>query len=127
MTGSTKHSKLKAYLSTFGPINQLVVLTSNEKKEKHCLGFAYALCGDLETKHRLLSHDHYFEGRKIQVRAYKDGSKLKQLISTIHNSKLYLGNIPQEVSDEELSTHFRQFGELESCYQIRDKDTSKGL
>ena len=74
LTGIVSQSSLLDYLQTFGPIKELVLLTSKAKDQNYCLGYAYALCGDEQTKATLLRQEHFFDERKIQIRPYKNGA-----------------------------------------------------
>lgn len=39
--------------------------------------------------------------------------------------KLYVGNLPNEMTEEELSSEFKEYGEIQSLKIITDRDTGK--
>ncbi|MFP4368510.1 MAG: RNA recognition motif domain-containing protein [Candidatus Kapaibacterium sp.] len=39
--------------------------------------------------------------------------------------KIFVGNLPNELTEEELNSHFKGFGEIKSLKIITDRDTGK--
>ena len=70
----------------------------------------------------------YLRGRKIPTRQYFSEKKKKSCIDEVLARRVYLRNIPLEMSDQEISAIFEKFGNLHSAYAIRkDGNVSKGF
>lgn len=63
---STTAEHLLNYLSTFG--NIVSVNIKKNSKTGLSKGFGFVHCGNMHTRKILLSMDHYFEGRRIDIK-----------------------------------------------------------
>lgn len=63
---NTKADKLLDYLFNFGDIISLKIKTN--KKTGLSKGFGFVQCGNSRTRNALLSIDHFFEGRRIDIK-----------------------------------------------------------
>lgn len=67
---------------------------------------------------------HHIRNYKIEVEEYLKGDKKNTRNSKILKKKLYVGNLPNKVSDQELKSFFSQFGNVKAAY-VKNRASKK--
>lgn len=86
-----------------------------------CKGFgdlSLLLDGPSTISH-LLKQKFHIKGRKIYVEQFLEGDKLKEKNSDLYRKRVHIKQIPRGITDEEMKNLFKEFGEVESAYQIK--------
>jgi RNA recognition motif-containing protein len=87
----------------------------NKKTGKH-RGFAFFTVPDLKIAKKLTKKAHYFQRRLVNCQIKVDNPDKKEN----RKRRLFVGQIPSDVSDWELVGVFAEFGEVRAAYMIRD-------
>merc|ERR1711972_974769 len=113
LSQSTNESNLTEYFSKYGEIESVDLKKDNVTQKSRGFGFvtfkdAQAL--DLACAEKF----HTIDGKKIEPRKAK-----------VQTSKLFVGGLKEELSDEDIKNHFSQFGNISDGEFPFDKSTSK--
>ena len=122
--GTVSPMELKAYFSRFGRIAGVHIPV---KKENSSLnnGFCYITFASKEAKTEVLKlKNHLIGARRVSCRNYLCGDTLATDLSSSNERKLFVKFVPGWLNEEQFREYFEQFGELESYYMVRFKDTS---
>jgi RNA recognition motif-containing protein len=72
----------------------------------------------------LAAREITFKDRKLSIKPYLTGDRLEQFKANLNNRRLFVNLIPLEWEDDHLNSFFSQFGEVESAYIIKERNTS---
>jgi RNA recognition motif-containing protein len=112
-----------AFFSTYG-----TVLSCKLKKNQQTgrsLGFAYLNVKEKEACDRLLTEAVEFQGRIIEVKPVWKKKELGDKLEEEKRKKLFVSNLPVELTNEDLVCYFSSFGSVQNAFIIKDPDTNK--
>ena len=122
--GNTTEQELKAH---FGSVCQMVslILVKNKHNNKTNSGFGFLTVASAADVQKLQAMDHVLGGRKIKVEPFAEGNKLKEVRTSLMRKRLYISDIPEQVTDAHIEEFFGKFGPLESAYKVKVQSTKK--
>lgn len=109
------------FFSTYG-----TVLNCKLKKNQQTgrsLGFAYLTVKEKATYDRLLSEPVSFQGRVIDVKPMWKKKELGDKLEEEKKKKIFVSNLPQDLTNAELMAYFSKFGQVANAFIIKDPDT----
>lgn len=109
------------FFSKFG-----TVLSCKLKKNQQTgrsLGFAYLTIKEKEAYDRLLEEEIEFHGRIIEIKPIWKKKELGDQLENEKKKKLFVSNLPEELTNTELIEYFSKFGQISNAYIIKDPDT----
>lgn len=124
LPGNLTEIDILDYFSRLVKVKELLLIRKNVKSTVNS-GYAFLTVGSEAESNKLMSTDHYFGGRKIKCEEYVEGSQLQSIKSNLQHRRIYISNIPKQISDWELEAYFSQFGTLESAYKVKVQSTKK--
>ena len=98
------------------------------KKQRNKPGKSFKGCGTItlfsknERDHMLLVGNYTYKERTFFVKPYYVGDDLKKYKEEIHRRRIYIHNIPDHLSNEQLGEIFAFFGQVEDSFLIRNND-----
>ncbi len=127
---STANTDLQDYFEKFGLIEGCEVRRRNKPPHK-CRGFATITAADQNTYNNILTHqEHHLMGRLIECKALiVDTEALGLYNKEKPERRLFVSGLPHSVDDAVLKEAFEQFGPIEMCYTVKQKESQrfKGL
>lgn len=87
------------------------------------LGFAYLTVKEKEAYDRLLSEPVVFQGRVIDVKPMWKKKELGDRLEEEKKKKIFVSNLPQDLTNPELMAYFSKFGQIANAFIIKDPDT----
>jgi len=105
--------ELSQLLAPLGDIRVKLVL---QKDSSLNLGFAFLYPKDKATRERLLYSELKVRGRKLQFQP----SFVEKNSNMPSNKRLFIRNLPYNISDEHLTKFFRSFCNIRAAYSIMD-------
>lgn len=102
-------------------------MTIKYRKNNICSGYG-SFIADITTENldKMLGTPHYHKGRSIECRSYLGGNDLKTFQKSFNIRRIYVGNLPEEIKDEQLFRVFSQYADLTRAYVANERD-SKGV
>lgn len=119
LSANTAQEQLVKYFSRFGPIQGANLITDwATGASKRC---AIVFCEDEETCKNILDHkSHKLDGKIIRVSPADQEKKGTKKIST---TNLFVGNIAEKCSEQEIRLLFDKFGQIESVRFFKNAST----
>lgn len=87
------------------------------------LGFAYLNIREKQAYDQLLNQNIVFQGRVIEVKPQWNRKELTQKLEEEKNKKIFVSNLPADITNQELASYFEKFGEVKNAFVIKDPDT----
>jgi RNA-binding protein Musashi len=87
------------------------------------LGFAYLTVKEKATYDRLLAETVVFQGRVIDVKPMWKKKELGDKLEEEKKKKIFVSNLPQDLTNPELMAYFSRFGQVLNAFIIKDPDT----
>lgn len=116
LPSNTTEQALWNYFSYFGLIINLQI---EYRRKDFCSGSASVTCGSEIVYQSILKYQgHEFLGRKIYCTRLLKGKELVEQTQAFRSKRVYLSNIPYNLSDKDLEFIFSGFGEVENAYRI---------
>ena len=109
------------FFATYG-----TVLNCKLKKNQQTgrsLGFAYLTVKEKAAYDRLLSEPVIFQGRVIDVKPMWKKKELGDKLEEEKKKKIFVSNLPQDLTNSELMAYFSKFGQVANAFIIKDPDT----
>ena len=78
-----------------------------------------------EFDHLIREGSYYFRGRKFFVKPFLEGRELQKYKEEIQKRRVFVHNIPNKMSNEDLGELFASFGDVEDSYIIRSNQSNK--
>lgn len=119
---TTKSLVLKTF-AEFGSV-KAVYLQFN-RRNKFCKGSGYIVFNEKEAFERVLDTEIFILKRKIFKEPFLRGRKLKIKKKEFTSKRIFVTDIPCNMSDGKLGELFRQFGRVEQAYRITCCNGSK--
>lgn len=91
-----------------------------EKKTYEPKGFAFVTLADSSEVQSVLEKTHIIEGRKVDVQLASRKGEKKNWKEEQKKKRLFVSNLPEGVTNEELASFFSKYGEVRNAYIIRD-------
>ena len=113
---NTTRDTIQGYFSAFGTISDVDLKIDEGGKSR---GFCFITFNDGSVIDKLVEQTHIIDNKEVVVaRAipYKDRTK---------TNKLFVGGLPESLSEEEISEFFDQFGTIEKIETVIDQDTQR--
>jgi RNA recognition motif-containing protein len=111
--------ELYNYFSQFAKIENLSIKYRSNKVPS---GHGSFTCLEPSKLSYLLEQSHIFKGRRIEVRPSLEGEEKEAYQREFNERRLYIGNLPPDVEDEELYQYFCRFGEIDRAYKANRPD-----
>jgi RNA recognition motif-containing protein len=112
---------LRKHFEQFGVVDAVKVMI--DKRTKRSKGYAFiAFHADcpLET---LLAQTHIIDGRKIDCQPAAKTQEKKKWKEEQKRKKVFINNLPPDLTTEDLEHRFGVYGAVRNCYVIRDFHT----
>jgi len=104
-----KQEDISAHFQTFGEIDNINIKTDPSTGRSR--GFAFVVFKSVQSlQDAVTEQEHSVKGKKVAVKK----AKAKE-------GKIYVGKLKPELSDEEIKSHFAQFGNISAVEQPFDK------
>lgn len=119
--GNSDTQELVTLLSQFAKIQGVMLASDkNPAGDEYCLGYGFAVCESKDDVEALLAQSNKltYRGRFITLREYKVGSKLKEDKKKFNRRRLFIGNVPQLTSNDDIAQIFSKFGPIENVYFV---------
>lgn len=88
-------------------------------------GFAYIKVNSSADADLVIMHEHYFQGRKIDVDYAYDKSEKGSKGEELHKKRVCIKSIPRGTSDNDLFRLFSHYGEVIKAYLILEPGSNK--
>ncbi|KAL3519964.1 hypothetical protein ACH5RR_018113 [Cinchona calisaya] len=120
----TNTEKLRAVFSTFGELDEAIVITDkNSGKSK---GYGFVTFKHIDAAILALKEPNKkIDGRITVTQLASAGNSSNSQSADVALRKIYVGNIPFEITSERLLSHFSMYGEIEEGPLGFDKQTGK--
>lgn len=125
LCGLTLKSDLRGFLAS-----KLDGFTNISLPKKHNSGYAFVDFNSVESVSKALEISALkYKGRELLLKPYIKGDRLKKFKNEVNSRRLFVSNIPLSFTDSTIKEVFTPYGDLETAYVIRDRDSgiSKGF
>jgi RNA recognition motif-containing protein len=124
LSPSTTQSSLISHFSSYGQVKDSVVMLDRGSGRSRCFGFV--TMEDSISVERILSEDQQIDGKKADVkRAVPKETGLGSMNSSFRTKKIFVGGLPNDITEESFRLFFESFGEVEDSVVMIDRDTGK--
>lgn len=110
------NEQITSLLKKYGKITKAHLLF--HKRTGFCKGFGHIIVGDQATYQRILQANLVIDGRKIFKEPFLEGKKLSAKKEKFVSKRIFVSNLPYEITDEQLKRTFTKFGAVEQAYRI---------
>jgi len=113
LSSDTNEKDLTDYFSKYGEVESVELKKDNLTQRSR--GFAFLTFKDENTLNQAAAEQsHTIKGKKIGTRKAK-----------VQTSKIFIGGIKEQLTDDDIKTHFRQFGKITDAEIPFDKKQNK--
>ena len=119
LPGTTNPQEVTEYFKKFSYFVKVKLKYKNRAK-KICAGYCIVTVTS-DAVDKILSYPkHFFKGRYLDCKRFSKGKQLSKEKSKLEKKKVFIRNIPRNMSDQDLKNIFsKEFGEVERAYIIR--------
>lgn len=111
---------------TFGEYGKIkAIYLQFNKKNNFCKGSGYIVLAKEQAYQKILEENITILGRKIFKEPFLRGRKLKKKKKDFSSKRIFITDIPVDMSDKELKEIFTRFGKVEQAYRITCCNGSK--
>lgn len=119
LSWTTNEDALRAHFSTFGSIDEVMIM--RDKATGRSRGFAFVTFKDGDSVDRALQSPHHqLDGRQIEAKRAIPKAEIAS-----KTKKIFVGGVPHTVNDEQFREYFSRFGEIVEALIMRDRNTGK--
>lgn len=132
MQPSIQDAELRTHFSQFGIITDVFIPQPQptDSTPEDPKGFAYVTFEDSQSVYRALAvKEHVIHGTRLDVQEARPKSSRQQPRPPRqgHEARVFIGKIPKHITDDVISAHFSQFGEVKEFYRPRDQNARDGF
>lgn len=106
---TTPHS-LRSYFESLCPVQ--VVKVEFSRKSKNKKGFGYVIIDRPQDVDKLLNMRHFIDGKLVVVMPYSIEATTKWYSSKAQSIKVKLRNVPQRISEQQISLFFERYARV---------------
>ncbi|KAL7064905.1 hypothetical protein AAHC03_05785 [Spirometra sp. Aus1] len=129
----TTKDDLLEYFKQFGTVEDPFV--AKDFKTGKSLNYGFVTFSDPQSVDKVLNAaTHFLKGSRIYVRRFKEPSQREastaptsQELPTFSTVKIYVGDLPEKTTKDDLLEYFKQFGTVDDPYVAKDFKTGKSL
>ncbi|KKA26962.1 hypothetical protein TD95_004059 [Thielaviopsis punctulata] len=115
----TTDESLKDYFSQFGEVLECTVMRDNNTGRSR--GFGFLTFKDPKTVNIVMVKEHFLDGKITQI----DPKRAIPRDEQEKTSKIFVGGVSQETTDQEFREYFTQFGRVVDATLMMDKNTGR--
>ncbi|CAI9087301.1 OLC1v1021338C1 [Oldenlandia corymbosa var. corymbosa] len=120
----TNTDKLRSVFSAYGELDEAIVI--NDKNTGKSKGYGFVTFKHIDAAILALKEPNKkIDGRITVTQLAAAGNSGNSQSTDVASRKIYVGNIPFEISSEKLLSHFSMYGEIEEGPLGFDKQTGK--
>ncbi|CAI4212249.1 unnamed protein product [Parascedosporium putredinis] len=108
---------LRDYFSQFGEVLECTVMRDNNTGRSR--GFGFLTFKDAKTVNIVMVKEHFLDGKIIDPKRAIPRDEQEK------TSKIFVGGVSQETTDQEFRDYFAQFGRVVDATLMMDKDTGR--
>ncbi|KAF4216007.1 hypothetical protein CNMCM8980_005823 [Aspergillus fumigatiaffinis] len=113
----TTDQSLKDYFSQFGEVQECTVMRDSATGRSR--GFGFLTFKDPKTVNTVMVKEHYLDGKIIDPKRAIPRDEQEK------TSKIFVGGVSQEATEQEFKEFFTQFGRVIDATLMIDKDTGR--
>ena len=127
LSPQTTKETMQSYFSAFGSIHDCTLMIDRGSGRSRCFGFI--TMSDSNSLENILSKDHIIDGKKVdcKIAVPKEtaNNNLTNSGTSCKTKKMFVGGLPQDVTDESFREFFQQYGEVEDSIVMLDRETGR--
>ncbi|KAK4087068.1 hypothetical protein Purlil1_8587 [Purpureocillium lilacinum] len=112
-----KDESLRDYFSQFGEVVECTVMRDSSTGRSR--GFGFLTFKDAKTVNIVMVKEHFLDGKIIDPKRAIPRDEQEK------TSKIFVGGVSQETTDQEFRDYFAQFGRVVDATLMMDKDTGR--
>lgn len=116
---NTNESELFDYFRGFCDISDMKL---KYRSNKQCAGYGTFTCLDTSKVTLIINTPHYHKGRSLECRPYLSKDELKAYHEVFNKRRLYVGNLPEDISDLALFHFFEYIAPVTRAYVTTSRD-----
>ncbi|CCT68451.1 probable heterogeneous nuclear ribonucleoprotein HRP1 [Fusarium fujikuroi IMI 58289] len=113
----TTDQSLRDYFSQFGEVVECTVMRDSSTGRSR--GFGFLTFKDAKTVNIVMVKEHFLDGKIIDPKRAIPRDEQEK------TSKIFVGGVSQETTDQEFKEYFAQFGRVVDATLMMDKDTGR--
>ncbi|KAF2746851.1 RNA-binding domain-containing protein [Sporormia fimetaria CBS 119925] len=113
----TTEQSLKDYFSQFGEVSECTVMRDSATGRSR--GFGFLTFKDARCVNTVMVKEHYLDGKIIDPKRAIPREEQER------TSKIFVGGVSQEATEEDFKNFFKQFGRVVDATLMMDKDTGR--
>ncbi|CRK42216.1 hypothetical protein BN1723_018989, partial [Verticillium longisporum] len=113
----TTDQSLRDYFSQFGEVVECTVMRDSTTGRSR--GFGFLTFKDAKTVNIVMVKEHFLDGKIIDPKRAIPRDEQEK------TSKIFVGGVSQETTDQEFKDYFAQFGRVVDATLMMDKDTGR--
>ncbi|KAF2676531.1 RNA-binding domain-containing protein [Lentithecium fluviatile CBS 122367] len=113
----TTEDSLKDYFSQFGEVSECTVMRDSATGRSR--GFGFLTFRDPKCVNIVMVKEHYLDGKIIDPKRAIPREEQER------TSKIFVGGVSQEATEEDFKNFFKQFGRVVDATLMMDKDTGR--
>jgi RNA recognition motif-containing protein len=123
LPAQTPAEQLMAYFSQFKV--RIISLKRKKNKGKKSPGYAILEVSSLQEFEVLLAKEHFLKGKKLLLKPYLSPEERLKKEEFFQQRRVYLKNLPENVTTEQIKEEFGKFGEIESIMTKKKGGTGR--
>ncbi|KAF9733200.1 RNA recognition domain-containing protein [Paraphaeosphaeria minitans] len=113
----TTEQSLKEYFTQFGEVSECTVMRDSATGRSR--GFGFLTFKDPKCVNTVMVKEHYLDGKIIDPKRAIPREEQER------TSKIFVGGVSQEATEEDFKNFFKQFGRVVDATLMMDKDTGR--
>ena len=122
--GDTDSIELAKILRRHADVKKVsLVVDYNHQNLSFCKGYGFAVCKSIEDMLMLDSMDGKisYRGRQLTLRKYQTGAQLTKARESFNNRRLFIGNVPNDLDENQLKSILSSFGPIEKLFLVNQE------
>lgn len=118
---------LRNYFSEYGELGECRLVV--DKHSNKSRGFGFVSFVDYDCSQEVLNMRHSINGKEVECKAALSKQDSNQRVCDEKSKKIFVGGIPLYLTEEELKSFFRKFGDIKTCRIIykHESNVSRGF
>lgn len=116
---NTNKEELLVYFTKICKISNFKI---KNRSNNQCAGYGTFICLEPSKSEILFNQPHFHQGRSLECRPYLSGDDLKKYHLEFNKKRLYIGNLPYDITDLELFNFFNNISPVLRAYSLKKEN-----
>lgn len=122
LSWETNATSLRNYFSQFDEVEDVIIMSDHKTGQPR--GFGFVTMANTSAVNTIISMQHVIDKKEVDVKKAVP-KEAKSLLTKSESNKIFVGGLPNDLKEKDLSQHFCKYGNIIDVIIMVDRNTNR--